>query len=591
MRRAFDRPRAYLGFASTIHDPALAIVDEQGQVVFAEATERALQAKQAWNAVPDDLARIGSLVERWCADADTLVTATSWSDRSLGMAPLIRSALRAQARWQRVTAWRYRDDARRFAAQLSAALMRQGMYRTALPGSAGLVNLEYRLFESSRGRRTLERRAFDHHLTHAANGCFTSPFSEALCAVVDGLGERGSTAFYHFADGDLRRLDRPRLFDMSSLGLLYSWICWACGFDPLAGEEWKVMGLAAYGSVTPEYHDLLQPMLRVDGLSLRKSRDFDARSARLLGWRERFRTPREAADLAATGQHVFGNVMRELLTNLHATGLSDNVVLSGGCALNSLWNGSAVRDTPFRNLHVPSAPGDDGNAIGAAMLAWRADHPGAPLPDNGTPYLGSSLSDDTLERLRRFSGLKVTRLAPSDVARTAAGLLAAGKLLGWAQGRAEFGPRALGNRSVLADPRSLDVKERLNALVKLREEFRPFAPVVLHEHGADYFEDYSVSRYMERTLRIREERRGEIPGVVHEDGTGRLQTVRAEWNPRFHALVDDFRSRTGVPVLLNTSFNVMGRPIIHTVEDAVAMLCTTGLDAMVLDDLLVEKVG
>lgn len=579
--------RAYVGFASTVHDPAIAIVSEHGEVVFAEALERSQQRKRAWHAPPDDIDHVGSLVERWCPDATAFVAATSWSDRSLRLAPVVRRALRLRARWQSRAS--HRSDAERFAAHFATAAQRQGMYRTAPSSSDGLVNFEYRLLESSRGRRTLSRRSFDHHLTHAANGCYTSPFSEALCAVVDGLGEGGSTAFYHFANGHLRRLDRPAVVNLASLGQFYSWICWACGFDPLAGEEWKVMALAAYGTVNAEYEALLRPMLRVEGLSLRRAADFDRRLARVFTLRNGFDTPYQAADLAATGQAIFGDVMSALLTHLHATGLSDNLVLVGGCALNSCWNGRALRDTPFRRLHVPSAPGDDGNAIGAALLAWRGDHPAAPIPDNGSPYLGSRLSRTALDRLQCHSGLRVTRLAPADVASTAATLLAEGRLLGWVQGRAEFGPRALGNRSILADPRSPDVTARLNTLVKRREDFRPFAPAILDDYGAEYFEDYHTSRYMERTLRFREKVRSAIPGVVHKDGTGRLQTVRAEWNREFHALVEAFRARTGVPIVLNTSFNVMGRPIVHAVEDAIAVLCTTGLDALVLDDLLVEK--
>jgi carbamoyltransferase len=473
------RRRAYLGFASTVHDPAIAIVSDEGEVVFAEALERPLQNKRAWHAAPDDIVRVAELVERWCPDAETLVAATSWSDRSLALAPLVRRALRLRAFWQSSARQRGRSDADQFAARLTTAALRQGMYRTAFPGADGLVNLEYRLFESSRGRRTLARLSFDHHLTHAANGGYTSPFSEALCAVVDGLGEGGSTAFYHLTNGHLRRLDRAPLLNLASLGQFYSWLCWACGFDPLRGEEWKVMGLAGYGTVNAECDALLRPMLRVKGLSLQRGPDFDARLAGLLALRNSVTTWCDAADLAATGQAIFGELMAALVTRLHATGLSDNLVLSGGCALNSSWNGRVLIDTPFRQLHVPSAPGDDGNAIGAALLAWRRDHPTAPLPDNSSPYLGSSLSRTAIDRLDRHSGLRVTRLAPLEIAPTAARLLAEGRLLGWAQGRAEFGPRALGNRSILADPRSPDVKQRLNALVKLREEFRPFAPAVL----------------------------------------------------------------------------------------------------------------
>jgi carbamoyltransferase len=176
-----------------------------------------------------------------------------------------------------------------------------------------------------------------------------------------------------------------------------------------------------------------------------------------------------------------------------------------------------------------------------------------------------------------------------DAPRRAAELLAEGKIIGWIQGAAEFGPRALGNRSILADPRSADVKAIINERVKFREEFRPFAPPILAEHGDAYFEAYAPSPYMERTLRFREDARARVPGVVHEDGTGRLQTVGTDWNPRYRALIEHFHAITGVPLVLNTSFNVMGKPIAHSVEDALAVFFTSGLDALFLEDLLIEK--
>jgi carbamoyltransferase len=178
---------------------------------------------------------------------------------------------------------------------------------------------------------------------------------------------------------------------------------------------------------------------------------------------------------------------------------------------------------------------------------------------------------------------------PGQVSRRTAELLAQGRIVGWMQGRAELGPRALGHRSILADPRRPDMKDRINSAVKFREEFRPFAPSILHEHGPEYFERYQDSPYMERALVFRPEVREKVPAVVHVDGTGRLQSVRREWCERFHQLLTDFHGITGVPLLLNTSFNVMGKPLVHSVEDAVAAFLTTGLDALVIDDYLIEK--
>jgi carbamoyltransferase len=204
-----------------------------------------------------------------------------------------------------------------------------------------------------------------------------------------------------------------------------------------------------------------------------------------------------------------------------------------------------------------------------------------------TPYLGTAIDTSALPRIAQWEPR--LRHVGDRIAEEAARLLAAGKLVGWVQGRAEFGPRALGNRSILADPRPADAKDLINHKVKLREPFRPFAPSILAEHGAEWFEDFQLSPYMERTLRFRADRRALVPAVVHVDGTGRLQTVTAEMNQRYRALIDAFHAITGVPIVLNTSFNVMGKPILHSAEDALTMFYTTGLDAVAIGDWLIVK--
>jgi carbamoyltransferase len=267
-----------------------------------------------------------------------------------------------------------------------------------------------------------------------------------------------------------------------------------------------------------------------------------------------------------------------------------DLVLSGGCALNSAFNGQLLERSDFERLHVFCAPADDGNAVGAALLAWWEDHPDATWsPRSQSPYLGSRISPEDLEALEESRALRVTRMKPEDTVPAAVNRLASGQVIGWVQGRAEFGPRALGNRSILADPRRAELRDRINTTIKHREGFRPFAPSILHEHGPEWFEDYQASPYMERTLRFREEVRAEVPAVVHVDGTGRLQSVTHDGNPRFHALLSSFHERTHVPLLLNTSLNVMGKPIVHSVEDAVALLCTSSLDALFLENFLLAK--
>jgi carbamoyltransferase len=433
------------------------------------------------------------------------------------------------------------------------------------------------------------RRRYDHHLTHAAAACFGSPFTEATCAVVDGIGEDASCAFYDYRGGELKpHGTQPK--GEGSLGFFYLKICLACGFGILTGEEWKSMGLAAYGKPDEALLELFRSMIRVQGLQLEAPNSSAERLALYELRRAALASREKAADIAFAGQQVFTETLMQLLGNLARESGSRNLVLAGGCALNSSANGQILESTPFDALSVFCAPADDGNAVGAALLAYQHDHPDfAPDARNQSPYLGSRMSQETLGNVLRFAGRSSVTDCGQHAARRAAQLLADGRIIGWIQGRAEFGPRALGNRSILADPRSPQVKDRINSRVKFREEFRPFAPSILHEHGPEYFENYQESPYMERTLRFRPEAARRVPGVVHVDGTGRLQTVKREWNARFHELIDQFWRITDIPLVLNTSFNVMGKPIAHSVEDVLAVFYSSGVDAVFIDDVLIEK--
>jgi carbamoyltransferase len=367
-----------------------------------------------------------------------------------------------------------------------------------------------------------------------------------------------------------------------------------CGFGPILGEEWKVMGLAGYGSIDPHIYDLLRPMLRVRALGLQAGCSDKELSKKLdelktLG-RQDGEPAEEVANLAATGQRVFDEVMTDLLVELHRRSPSDNLALCGGCALNSSYNGRLLEQTPFRRLHVPSAPADDGCALGAAFLAFIEDHPEALFPAAVTSaYLGSSVPQTALQNLKNFGGYCCVQPTVQALVDEVSTLLSRGRIVGWMQGRAEFGPRALGHRSILADPRLSDMKDRLNSRVKFREEFRPFAPSILDEHGEEYFDNYQTSRYMERTLRFRSEKALLVPAVVHVDGTGRLQSVRRDWAPLFYDLISAFFRKPGIPLILNTSSNVMGKPIVHSLEDALGLFLTTGVDALVVEDVLLTK--
>jgi carbamoyltransferase len=581
-----QRDRVYVGLAATLHDPAIALVTADGTPLFAEGAERPLQSKRAFNCPPDDLLRAPRLLSEFGLTSAEIAVAVSWSDGFLhGLESWAagRTATPPPSEGTGFEQWPL-PRAHALSIGLRNSVSLAGLNLWASPGVQGPVAI----------------RRFDHHLTHAANAVCTSPFDECAVAVVDGFGEGDSVAFYRYEGGRLQRLgdarnvDEGRTIEKESIGHFYSGLCALCGFDPLKGEEWKVMGLAAYGRPDPQLCRLLS-VVRVSGLQLERAgteqqlHDRLAAVARIA--RELGSDPIARADIAASGQAVFEETMAELLSNLHASLPVGRLAFAGGCALNSTFNGHLLERTPFADLHIPSAPADDGNALGAAFAACMHDGVALPPSDRrADPYLGSSIDADALERLLAFARLpKMARTSIEQTTERAAELLASGRIIAWVQGRAEFGPRALGNRSILADPRQAGVQDRINERVKFRERFRPFAPAILDEAGPMYFESYRSSRYMERTLRFRAEARERVPGVVHADGTGRLQSVRHDWNPRLHDLIAAFRARTGVPVLLNTSLNVMGKPIVHSLEDCLGLFHTTGVDALVVDNVIVEK--
>jgi carbamoyltransferase len=573
----------YIGLATTFHDPAIAIVGPDGGIRFAEASERYLQYKRAPGCEPDLSARMVELLRAYAEPDEDIVVATSWSQRFHTYLAELRArdmiGLEAGKRASRdMTGSLVPDHLRRAMLGLLDGHQRQA-------GLGVFLGLHEAFGHS---RMTLRR--YPHHLTHAALACFTSPFEEAACLVVDGMGERGAAASFRYRRGKLELL--REYGGVESLGFFYGLVTEMCGFDPARGEEWKVMGLAPYGKPDPSWAATIDRFFRVE--------DGEVRFAPLPELRATVGALRERcagldkgwmarADLAYASQQAFATMMGAYLAQIARAAASKNLAFGGGCALNSSFNGRIVGRGGFERLYVPPAPADDGNALGAALLAYYEDHPTArPEPGFLSPYLGTPISTVPVERMARHAGGRVRHL-PRRVHEAAADLLVAGKVIGWARGRAEFGPRALGNRSILADPRAPDAKDRVNAKVKLREPFRPFAPSILHEHGHAWFENYQESPYMERTLVWRPEVRARIPGVVHADQTGRLQSVRREWNPVYYDLIAAFHARTGVPVILNTSFNIMGKPIIHSTEDAIAMLYTTGIDAVVIEDWLIEK--
>jgi carbamoyltransferase len=565
----------YVGIACSQHDPAIAIVNSEGEVVYAESTERHLQNKRTWNTFADDLIHVEYLLKKYTDKDADLVIAKTWSGKTQFSLKIIFLLL-----------------------PLFKKKMIPYVYNVYYYLIESLQNVYDFSGKSLRFQRRMSNpdvnvdvHNCDHHLTHAATACYSSPFQEGVCAVIDGFGESTSTSFYSYKNGEITKIPGIKK-SLQSLGMFYSMICKVCGFDPIKGEEWKVMGLAPYGKYDESIYGKLKKILDVEDTRF-VSRNFSVLNV----YDELFEmklkpghSSIEAADIAYNGQLIFTELMSEILTQLHGKNISDNLILSGGCALNSACNGLLLEKTPFKKLHVYSAPGDEGNAIGAALLSFYKDNPSKNVPTaQMSPYLGESMKTEVMKNCKEHSGLKHKTLNGQPLYQHVATLLSEGKIIGWVQGRAEFGPRALGNRSILADPRSVEMKDALNSRVKFREEFRPFAPSILHEYGEEYFENYQSSPYMERTLKFKSAVWNKVPAVVHEDKTGRAQSVTRESNEKYYDLISAFNEITGVPILINTSFNVMGKPIIHSVEDALSVFFTSGLDVLVIEDMVFNK--
>ena len=442
----------------------------------------------------------------------------------------------------------------------------------------------------------------NHHAAHMASTFYLSPFQESAILTIDGRGEDETGTW---AIGRGNAIERLQLTKWPhSLGLLYSTITQFLGFAPHT-DEWKVMALAAYGSSDTPYYDKIKSLIQMqaDGqyeldLSMftyywfdKQPRFYSDKLVDLLGPERQkgdFLEQRHN-DIAAALQKVFEEVCAHLLDHLHKeTGLN-KLCLAGGAVMNSVFNGKIIRETPFDDVFIPPFPDDSGVSIGAALHGYYDAEPQGPRSCLEHSYLGPEFASDEVGKLVTGFGLKAER--HDDIEATTARLLADGKLIGWFQGRMEFGQRALGNRSILADPRNAETQNKVNLAVKFREKFRPFAPAILEERAEDYFElDAGVSvPFMERVYPVKADKRAEIPAVVFVDGSGRLQTVSTGTNPRFHKLISAFEGLTGVPVLLNTSFNLNGEPIVCSPTDAIRTFFSCGLDALVIEDWLILK--
>jgi carbamoyltransferase len=474
-------------------------------------------------------------------------------------------------------------------------------------------------FESDPKAIRAQFHRIEHHQAHLASAFFVSPFERAALLSADGLGDFAST-MWGSGCGSRMDIDDAIAFP-HSLGLYYTAVTQYLGFLKF-GDEYKVMGLAAYGE--PERMEAFRDIVRFDangnGNGFRLGLDYFVhhRSGPEMSWAEADKTPtlgklfsdemsrrlgaarapeeaveqrhrNLAASLQVRLEEVYLGMLRKLATS---TGLK-SICLAGGVAFNCVANGKIFESTPFEQVYVQPAAGDAGLAVGAAYYVWnqKLGKPRGFVMDHA--YWGPGFAAGEIRAAIESSGLgragySVTELAPEEVARRAAALIADGKILGWFQGRAEWGPRALGNRSIVADPRRADMKEILNRRIKHREIFRPFAPSILAEATGEWFVQAHASPFMTLAYAVRPEKRALIPAPTHVDGTGRLQTVTHEANPRYHALISAFRDLTGVPVVLNTSFND-NEPIVCRPEEAIDCFLRTKMDALVLGDFLVTR--
>lgn len=447
----------------------------------------------------------------------------------------------------------------------------------------------------TKGGRTLRIHYVTHHLCHAASVLYRAPFEDCAILTVDGYGERAST---HIAAGRGLSIETLHTIEFPhSVGMLYAALTQYLGFKANSGEG-KVMGLASYGS--PTYVDAVRRLYELtdDGFRLdlsyfaffaERTRRYSERLVALLGPERAPEGPidQRHMDIAASLQLA----TEELLLHLaritrERTGMA-NLGMAGGVVLNCVANGRIIRESGFERFFFQPAAGDAGTSQGAALWVTHGIHGLPRVDDEVVDTLGAHYDEGTIEKELRRANVAYTRVADAEA--LAARLVADGRIVGWFQGRAEFGPRALGNRTILADPRGADTKDVLNARVKFREWFRPFAPSVLEERCGAWFSSGVPSPFMLRVYDTLPDKRDVVPAITHVDGTARVQTVSRRQNPRYYALIEEFERLTGVPMVLNTSFNIRGEPIVNTVHDALKCFFTTDMDALFVGDFALAR--
>ena len=550
---------------SQMHDSSACLVRD-GELLFAVAEERISRTKHD--------ARFPELAIRACMDF-AKVQPEEIDEICLGWQPIGQLyrhdlSLYATGRWP-LTYLNFLNSTRYFA---SMRHQKSG------------ANPFARLFGTTRAKF----RYVDHHRAHALSAYSYSGIDNAAVVVMDGRGAWEATSIWHGSKGRLQHI--LTINWPNSLGLFYAHFTGFLGFTPNA-DEWKVMGLAPYGQPGVDLRMFLEP----------DAAPYQVHTDRLIGngdgpfanFPMSLGKPREPeseiSDLHkniayAVQDHCERAMFCVVRMALEKTG-SKNLCLAGGVALNSKANGKIAASGLIEKLFVQPAASDDGVALGAALAPFLDGGQRLPLRAMRHAYLGPSFDDEAIENALRTYKIRASSLA--DPASAAAELLSQGKILGWYQGRMEFGPRALGSRSILADPRDPEMNAKVNNAVKFREWWRPFAPSFKKEAAPEYLESACDSPFMILTAQVRPEKRNVIPSVTHVDGSARPQTVEKEINPLYYRLIDEFGKRTGVPVVMNTSFNLRGEAIVNTPTDAIRTFFSSGMDALVMGSFLVEK--
>ncbi len=576
---------AILGLNAYHGDAAAALVID-GELVAAAEEERFNRVKHC--------AGFPELAARWCLE-DAGVGPEELDHVAIGRDPRANAGAKLRTLLTRPPSLSYIGARARNAVRLGA-----GDLRAALAGALGVPG--------SSLRATLH--PVEHHRAHAASAFFVSPFDEAAILSIDGFGDFTSTMLAHGRGNGVEVLDRV-LFP-HSLGIFYTAVTQWLGF-PNYGDEGKVMGLAPYGD--PErFLPAMREIVRTDRGLYRLELEYfthqtkgveltwDAGSptvGRIYGRRlEEVLGPARSPggelteahnDVAAALQARLEEVYLHIVATLGERTGSPNLCLAGGVALNAVANGRILRETSFEELYVQPAAGDSGTAVGAAYHVWNQVLGHERRFVMSQAYTGPGYADESIEAALGAAGLVGDRLG-DELYRTVAERLAAGDVVGWFQGRMELGPRALGNRSIVTDPRRSEMKDVLNARIKHREPFRPFAPSIRAGATGDWFDQSYPSPFMVLVYDVLPEKRELVPAITHVDGSGRLQTVEESANPRYYRLIAEFERLTGVPILLNTSFNE-NEPIVMTPEQAIETFTKTRMDLLVLGDYVVRREG